>query len=157
MSAYLDDELDKTQMCEITNHLRQCADCEALLRDMSGLTGRFGSLLAEQPEQEPLTQRILEKLPERRAVNSLPRFSWRMTGMIGGGLVVAAILLAFGQLWYPFLRMLFKVLGQFLYVPLLMLADKQLLQWAMALAAFIAVVVLIRLLRAKPGDKEESS
>ncbi|HWR41430.1 MAG TPA: zf-HC2 domain-containing protein [Patescibacteria group bacterium] len=157
LSAYLDGELGKQETGEIKEHLRQCAECGERLRDMLALQRPFASLFLELPEQELLEQRVLQKLPERRAISVVPQVSWRIAGITGVGVLAVSLLLAFGPVWYPFLRILFEVFGQFLYVPLLLLADKPLWRWGMAVGAVIAVAALIRLLRAKPRDKEESS
>ncbi len=153
LSAYLDGELEKREAGAVAEHLSQCRDCEQLLKKMSGVQAQYAKLMTPSRQEEHLAERILERLPERRSASGLPRFSRRMAGLMLG-VLLAAVLLLLGQTWYPFFRLLGRMLAQFGYVALLFVAKEPLLHWTMAMVTAIALLLLYRLLRAQSKHKE---
>lgn len=153
LSAYLDKELKKCEAGSVAEHLSQCRECEQVLKKMSGVQAQYAKLMTPSRQEEHLAERILASLPERRSASGLPHFSRRMTGLMLG-VLLAAVLLLLGQTWYPFFRLLGRLLAQFGYVALLFVAKEPLLHWLTAMGTAIALLLLYRLLRAQPKHKK---
>lgn len=83
LSAWLDDELPTDARTELTEHLEQCAECRATLRELEGVLARAHSLAADQSGQDQwqsiaaLIQRpaIGGKAVRRRVMMSWPELA----------------------------------------------------------------------------------
>ncbi|MBI3394164.1 MAG: zf-HC2 domain-containing protein, partial [Nitrospirae bacterium] len=80
LSPYLEGELGESERRALEAHLKECADCTALL---AVLRESVASLRA-MPEAEPpahLARKIQQAVAERAAVQSRPRATWGWTWM----------------------------------------------------------------------------
>jgi predicted anti-sigma-YlaC factor YlaD len=153
LSDFLDKELPTGEMDKITDHLHHCDPCNQQLTELASLHSHYSEFISLPGEGDELSQRILQELPERRKGRKIPCFSWRMVIVISGIVVIAVVFLVSWPLWYPFLRILLRMMGQLIYVPLLMIVDHSLLSWEMILGIFgVALLLYVGFRR---GNREE--
>lgn len=82
IGAYLDGELDGSQLENVERHLGSCTECREELEALRKLTKLLQSVPAAQPERTPerfadLVKHRLPRIPARSSGSRLGGFAWR--------------------------------------------------------------------------------
>ncbi len=86
LMAYLDGELSSDRIVVAAAHLSECAECQALITDLRGVSHMLGAWDVSGPESEvplPIATALIECKPERGRVAGAKSLPWRETLGVG--------------------------------------------------------------------------
>lgn len=101
LSAYMDGELPRWKRWKVQNHLHNCAECTALMRDLEEVDLCLEVGLASNPAPEYLTNAVLHRLPAMPPAWRRPAVLTWSTGLAVAGMQAAAL---FGAYWWGYSR-----------------------------------------------------
>lgn len=106
LSAYLDGELSRWRRWKVETHLRYCADCTQMLRELDEVDGALLTCAQEAATPDYLTAAVMHRLPAMPPAQD-PRRAW-LRRPIGTAIAVAVagvqVVALGGAYWWGFLH-----------------------------------------------------